>query len=237
MTLHLRFVRQQHEAENAVSFFFQPESSLQFRAGQYLRYTLPHADPDNRGVTRNFSIASSPEEPLIRLTTRLSTPGSSFKQALGGLQPGLVVEASGPFGNFVYADSDLSPVFIAGGIGITPVRSILGDLARRTPRVSATLLYSNATQDIPFRAEIDSLSTHWPELHVVYTLTRPGPRWEGPTGRITGALIRELVDDLHGAVFFVSGPTLMVDAMRAILADSGVDANRVKREAFPGYDR
>ena len=237
MTQHLRFVRQQHEAENAVSFFFQPESSLQFRAGQYLRYTLPHSDPDNRGVTRNFSIASSPEEPLIRLTTRLSTPGSSFKQALGVLQPGAIVESSGPFGSFIYADSDLSPVFIAGGIGITPVRSILGDLARRTPRLSATLLYSNTTQDIPFRADIDGLSAHWPEFHVVYTLTRPGPRWDGPTGRITGALIKGLVDDLHESVFYVSGPTPMVDAMRAILADSGVDANRVKHEAFPGYDR
>ena len=237
MTIHLRFVRQQHEAENATSFFFQPGTSLQFRAGQYLRYTLPHSDPDNRGVTRNFSIASPPEEPLIRLTTRLSTPGSSFKQALRRLQPGAIVESSGPFGDFVYADLDLTPVFITGGIGITPVLSILGDLARRKSRVSATLLYSNTTQDIPFRADIDGLSAHWPEFHVVYTLTRPGPRWEGPTGRITGALIRELVDDLHGAVFFVSGPTLMVDAMRAILADSGVDANRVKHEAFPGYDR
>jgi ferredoxin-NADP reductase len=237
MTLHLRFVRRQHEAENAMSFLFQPESSLQFRAGQYLRYKLPHCNPDNRGVTRSFSIASSPEEPLIRLTTRFSTPASSFKQALGGLQLGGVVEADGPFGNFVYADSDLSPVFIAGGIGITPVRSILGDLARRTPRVSATLLYSNTTQDIPFRADIDALCTHWPELNVVYTLTRPGPRWEGPTGRITGALIKERVGDLLGAVFFVSGPTPMVDATRAILADSGVDPNRVKHEAFPGYDR
>jgi ferredoxin-NADP reductase len=233
----LRFVRRQHEAENAMSFLFQPESSLQFRAGQYLRYTLPHCNPDNRGVTRSFSIASSSEEPLIRLTTRLSTPASSFKQALGGLQPGEIVEADGPFGNFVYAHSDLSSVFITGGIGITPVRSILGDLARRTPRVSATLLYSNTTQDIPFRADIDALSVHWPELNVVYTLTRPGPRWEGPTGRITRALIKERVDDLLGAVFFVSGPTPMVDAMRAILADGGVDANRVKHEAFPGYDR
>jgi ferredoxin-NADP reductase len=237
MTQHLRFVRQQHEAENAASFFFQPESSLQFRAGQYLRYTLPHSDPDNRGVTRNFSIASSPEEPLIRLTTRLSTRGSSFKQALCRLQPGAIVESSGPFGSFVYADSDLSPVFIVGGIGITPVRSILGDLSCRTPRVSATLLYSNTTQDIPFRADIDGLSAHWPELHVVYTLTRPGPSWEGPTGRITGPVIEEHVGDLHRAFFFVSGPSAMVDAMRAILADSGVDANRVKREAFPGYDR
>jgi ferredoxin-NADP reductase len=237
MTIYLRFVLQQHEAENATSFFFQPETSLQFRAGQYLRYTLPHSDPDDRGVTRNFSIASSPEEPLIRLTTRLSTPGSSFKQALGRLQPDAMIEANGPFGNFVYADSDQSPVFIVGGIGITPVRSILGDLARRTPRVPAMLLYSNATQDIPFRADIDALSAHWPELHRVYTLTRPGPRWEGPAGRITGALIKKHVGDLHGAVFFVSGPSSMVDAMRAILAEHGVDAKRVKHEAFPGYDR
>jgi ferredoxin-NADP reductase len=230
-------VHQQHEAENATSFFFQTESSLQFRAGQYLRYTLPHSDPDSRGVTRSFSIASSPWEPLIRLTTRLSTPASTFKQALACLRPGAIVEASGPFGNFVYADSDLSPVFIAGGIGITPVRSMLGDLAYRKPRISGTLLYSNTTQDIPFRADIDALSADWPELHSVYTVTRPDSQWKGPTGRITGSLIKESIRDVAGSIFFVSGPTPMVDALRTILADSGVDASRVKYEAFPGYDR
>jgi len=237
MTLAFRFVNQQHEAENATSFFFQPESPLTFRAGQYLRYTLPHSDADTRGISRSFSIASSPEEPLLRLTTRLSTPPSTFKQALARLQPGAIVDASGPFGQFVYTESDVPAVLIAGGIGITPMRSILGDLASRRVRIRSTLLYSSATQDIPFRTWLDALAADWPELQVMYTVTRPGPEWKGPTGRIDAGFIKQHVADLVPALFLVSGPTPLVDAVRATLADVGVDTDQVKYEAFPGYDR
>jgi ferredoxin-NADP reductase len=237
MTIRLRFVHQQHEAENATSFVFQPDSPLTFRAGQYLRYTLPHADPDTRGISRSFSIASSPDEPLLRLTTRLSTPPSTFKAALARLQPGAIVDASGPFGNFVYAESDVPVVFIAGGIGITPMRSILGDLASRKVRIRSTLLYSSATQDIPFRTWLDALTADWPELQVIYTVTRPGAEWDGLTGRIDAAFVRQHVSDLAQSLFLVSGPTPLVDSMRATLADVGVDPGRVKYEAFPGYDR
>jgi ferredoxin-NADP reductase len=237
MTLALRFVHQQYEAENATSFFFQPDSPLTFRAGQYLRYVLPHADPDTRGTSRSFSIASSPDEPRLRLTTRLSTPPSTFKEALAGLQPGAMVDASGPFGNFVYSESDVPAVFIAGGIGITPMRSILGDLASRKMRIRSTLLYSSTTQDIPFRTWLDALTVDWPALQVIYTVTRPGAEWEGPTGRIDAAFVRQHVPDLARSLFLVSGPTPLVDSMRATLADIGVDPGRVKYEAFPGYDR
>jgi ferredoxin-NADP reductase len=236
MTLILRFVHQQHEAENATSFFFQPDSPLTFRAGQYLRYALPHADPDTRGISRSFSIASSPDEPLLRLTTRLSTPPSTFKAALARLQPGAIVDASGPFGNFVYSESDVPVVFIAGGIGITPMRSILGDLASRKLRIRSTLLYSSATQDIPFRTWLHALTADWPELQVMYTVTRPGAEWKGPMGRIDAAFVRQHVPDLARSLFLVSGPTPLVDSMRATLADIGVDPGRVKYEAFPGYD-
>ncbi len=237
MTIPLRFVHQQHEAENATSYLFQPESPLSFRAGQYLRYTLPHAAPDTRGISRSFSIASSPDEPFLRLTTRLSAPPSTFKAALARLQPGAIVDASGPLGNFVYSESDVPVVFIAGGIGITPMRSILGDLASRKVRIRSTLLYSSATQDIPFRTWLDALTADWPELQVIYTVTRPGAEWEGPTGRIDAAFVKHHVPNLARSFFLVSGPTPLVDSMRATLADIGVDPGRVKYEAFPGYDR
>lgn len=237
MTLPLRFVHQRHEAENATSFFFQPEAPLIFQAGQYLRYTLPHADPDSRGISRSFSIASSPGEPLLRLTTRLSAQPSTFKQSLARLQPGAIVDASGPFGHFVYPESDIPAVFIAGGIGITPMRSILGDLASRKAGTRSTLLYSNATQDIPFRTWLDAVAADWPELQVIYTVTRPGPEWKGLTGRIDATFLRQHVPDLAPSLLLVSGPTALVDAIRATLADLDIDPGRVRYEGFPGYDR
>lgn len=233
--IKVRFVHHQHEAENATSFFFKPESPLVYQAGQYLRYTLRHADPDDRGVSRSFTIASSPEEPLLRVTTRLSTPPSTFKRALAQLEPGAVLDASGPFGRFVHTQTDAPAVFIAGGIGITPFRSILGDLASREMHSSITVLYSNRTSDIPFRAFLDALLPDWLQLQLVYSVTRPSPDWEGLRGRIDAPFIRQHVGDLAGSLFFVSGPTALVDAIRASLAELGVDASRVKYEAFPGY--
>ncbi len=133
MATALRFVRRQHKAENATTFYFEPETPLAYQAGQYLNYTPPHPNPDNRGVTRSFTLSSFPEEPLLSLTTRLSTPRST---ALAGLEPDAVLEANGPFGSFVCRQTDLPLAFIAGGIGVTPFRSILGNLAARRTRAS-----------------------------------------------------------------------------------------------------
>jgi ferredoxin-NADP reductase len=236
MTIHLRFVYCQRESEDTASFLFEPESPLEFRAGQYLQLALPHVAPDDRGIARSFSIASAPRERLVRITTRLSRGGSSFKRALANLQPGALVDASGPSGDFVYTDHKLAPVFIAGGIGITPIRSILDDLACKAPRISATLLYSNSTHDIPFRADLNALMSDWPELQVAYSVSRPDHDWHGRTGRIDAHTIEEYVPDLAGSRFFVCGPSSMVASMHAILVGMGVDASRVKHEGFPGYE-
>jgi ferredoxin-NADP reductase len=237
VTNEVRFIQKVHEAENASSFLFEPDIAINYQAGQYLRYTLPHADADNRGIARSFTLASFPAESTIRVTTRLSQPSSSFKRALARLEPGAMLHVSGPFGRFAYAETHQPAVFIAGGIGITPFRSIVGDLASRKFRAPIVLLYSNRTSDIPFRAFFEALAPDWPELRLVYTLTQPDSAWRGPTGRIDGAFIKQYVSDLAQPVFFVSGPTALVAAMRTTLSEIGVDATRVKHEAFPGYDR
>jgi ferredoxin-NADP reductase len=96
---------------------FAPESHLVFQAGQYLRYTLRHSVAEDRGESRCFTSASSPDEPLIRLTTRLSLPPSTFKRALARLEPPERVEAAGRFGRFVYDQTDRLtplPIWLSG---------------------------------------------------------------------------------------------------------------------------
>jgi ferredoxin-NADP reductase len=236
MTIRLRFVNRLNEADHVASFLFEPESLLDYQAGQYLQCQLPHPDADARGVSRSFTIASAPGEPFLRLTTRLSTKPSTFKQALAGLRPGGVLEASGPFGQFVYTETDTPAVMIAGGIGITPFRAMLADLADRKVRASTTLLYSNSSADIPFQPFFDGLVRDWPWLHVVYTVTQPDADWRGPTGRIDAAFIRRHVNDRTRPLYFVCGPSPLVEAMRATLAEMGVDPSRIKHEGFPGYE-
>lgn len=236
MTVRLRFVRQQHEADNIQTFCFEPEVALGFQAGQYLRYTLPHAHPDIRGVARTFTIASAPSEALLRLTTRINSQPSTFKQALTDLAPGALVEASGPYGQFVYGEAGTPVVLIAGGIGITPFRSILAELAATRVRAPTTLLYSNTSSDIAFRDFFATLTPDWPALRLVYTVTRPDATWRGPTGRIDGEFIKQHVPDPAQCQYFVCGPTALVDAIRATLTELGIQAGRIKHEGFPGYE-
>lgn len=232
----LTLTARRREGEACESFQFQPERPFTFEAGQYLRYTLDHPEPDNRGATRFFTIASAPTEGFVMLTTRFSTPGSSFKRALRTLEEGAVLEAAGPSGRFVYADGERPAVFIAGGIGITPFRSILVDLASRHHEPDITLLYANSTPDIPFRALFDDLAAKSPSLTIAYTVSQPDPDWRGWVGRIDERCIREHVQLASLPTFYVSGPKSMVEATAATLRTIGVEAQSIKQDFFPGYD-
>jgi ferredoxin-NADP reductase len=171
----------------------------------------------------------------VQFSTRVGAAPSTFKQALCALQPGDRVEAIGPFGEFLVEDA--SPVvFLAGGIGITPFRAMLLDLSARAERRPTTLLYSNSTPNIPFRDAFDSLTAGWPELELVYTVTRPSAGWHGPSGRIDAGLISQYVPDLSRSRFFVCGPAAFVEAVVGALHDLGVPAARITQEDFPGYE-
>jgi glycine betaine catabolism B len=232
----LTLTARHQEGETCESFQFQPERPLTFEAGQYLRYTLDHPESDNRGVSRFFTIASAPSEGFVMLTTRFSTPGSSFKRALSSLEVGTVIEAAGPSGRFTYADRETPAVFVAGGIGITPFRSMLMDLASRPYDADITLLYANSTPEIPFRRLFDDLAIKQPRLTIVYTISQPNPEWHGSVGRIDEAFIREHAPLASVPAFYVSGPKSMVGATSAALRTIGVADERIKEDYFPGYD-
>ncbi|HUY99183.1 MAG TPA: FAD-dependent oxidoreductase [Thermomicrobiaceae bacterium] len=231
----LRLLDRQHETEDVVSFHFEPDRPVAYRAGQFLHYTLPHPDVDDRGIERYFTIASAPSESSIALTTRLPRESSSFKQALGRMEPGTVISVSEPSGRFVYRDGQPRAVFIAGGIGITPFRSILVELSLVPVDAEITLLYANRTPDIAFRPLFDSLVRAHPRLEVVYVVSQPTAGWTGSVGRIDAAFIARYVPEVTAPLFYVSGPEAMVKTIGLALADLGVRRERIKRESFPGY--
>jgi ferredoxin-NADP reductase len=236
MDIALQFVRLQREADDVISFFFRPQRPLAFLAGQFLELSLPHPTPDSRGSERCLTIASAPSEALLQFTTRVDSTPSTFKQALCKLRPGDVVAASGPYGDFVYAEDGTPSVFIAGGIGITPFRSTLLEMATRPAPPPATLLYSNGSPNIPFRAAFDRLQADWPALRLVYTVTRPSAAWRGPSGRIDATFIAEHVPDPARSRFFVCGPAAFTGAIVGALQRLGVPAARINQEEFPGYE-
>ena len=226
--LKLILAAKKPETSDVTSFVFRSEESLSWQAGQFLHYTLPHPEPDDRGTARYFTIASAPFEGHVMLTTRFAEGRSStFKRALRELPIDARVEVAMPAGDFTLPDPDLPHVLIAGGIGITPFRAMLLDLDHRGLPVNATLLYANRTADFVYQREIDALCRRHPRLAAHHVVS---PQ------HITKDSIRSAVPELEAAVFMVSGPEPFVKGLEGMLSEIGVPDTRLKRDYFPGYD-
>jgi len=144
-TLTLMSIEQ--AANNAYDFIFAPDRQFSFAAGQYMEWTLSHRHPDDRGNRRYFTLASSPTAQKIRLGVKFYNPASTFKRTLGAMKPGSTVSVSHLAGGFVLPrKKEKKLVFIAGGIGITPFRSMIEYLLDTKEKREIVLLYSNKTE-------------------------------------------------------------------------------------------
>ena len=235
LTLTVREKRQ--ETPTVTSLIFDKPEGIPHKAGQFFSWMFP-CEKDERGNSRSFSIASSPTEDYILLTTRIGP--SRVKQfikneAAGGTQ----VKVIGPLGRFILDDTDLPIAFIVGGVGITPLRSMIKYLIDTKSVRPITLIYSNPTPDeICFQKELDEWSSTHPSFTVVHTITRLDPgntQWKGKTGRINEELVKEYVHDLNTTQFYTSGPPLMVKTIVDLLHTMQVPPELVHAESFSGY--
>lgn len=225
-------------ANSTYDFVFESSEPLKFRPGQYLEWTLGHYHPDNRGVRRYFTIASSPTEPEIRMGVKFYQAPSSFKKALGALYMGDSIVASHLAGDFTMPkDPKQKIVFIAGGIGVTPFRSMIKYLVDTNEKRDIVLLYSNKTvADVAYRDIFEKAETQL-GIKTIYTIDSPEkdmPVW-CCGGRITSQMISEDVPDYKERIFYISGPQSMVNAFKNILTSMGVKKNRIKTDFFPGF--
>lgn len=227
--MRLRLIEKRREAADATtSFIFYPDHSFQWQAGQFLHYVLPHTDADEREDDRYFTIASAPQEKNVRLTARFSNgTGSTFKRALQTLPFGATIEAGELGGEFVIDDPARECIFIAGGIGITPFRAMLVDLDRRGVDIKATLLYSNRDNDIVFKRQLDELARKHPHFHIQYVIS---------PDHLDKRVLAPVVKASPDALFFISGPEPMVQALGKTLAELGLPEDRIKQDCFPGYE-
>lgn len=233
----LRLKEKKEIAANTIQFLFEADAHISHKAGQFLEWTLPHHHPDNRGIRRFFTIASSPTEPYVMLATRIGDRSSSFKAALHNLKAGDTLSASNLEGEFTLPRNvNQKLVFIAGGIGITPFRSMIQFLHDTGEKRDIILFYSNKTKsDIAFHSLFDT-ATNSLGLKVVYTITDDIPKdWRGRTGFINPQMIVEEVPDYKKRVFYISGPEPMVEAFEKMIATMGIADSAIKRDFFPGY--
>lgn len=220
-----------HSASNGVyGFWFEPpQKSFDFVPGQYLEWTLPHSHPDSRGIRRYFTIASSPTEKYIFLATRISEGGSSFKTKLMAIERGDEIIVSNREGEFILPpDQRRSLVFIAGGIGITPFRSIIRYLLDTNQKRDIVLLYSNRTAADAVFKDIFAAAQDKIGLRLRYVNT-------DAEGYINEQIIKQEVPDCQKALFYLSGPIPMVEAFEKLLVGMGVQKRQIKEDYFHGY--
>jgi ferredoxin-NADP reductase len=199
-----------------------------FKPGQWGYFTV---DGDSGKVSRSLSFSSSPTEPHLEFTKRISE--SDFCKNLEQLQNGDDVSFQGPMGNLIYEGSLERVTFLAGGIGITPIRSIL----KNAVDSEKYLIYGNLNfEETAFADDIRRWEEKDPGLKVIHVLQEPPEGWDGFTGFINSQVIEASVPELPDQTFYVSGPPPMVKAVAACLDDLGIDRDRVYKEELEGYE-
>jgi ferredoxin-NADP reductase len=221
----LKLINKENLVDNVWAFRFQPSEPLTWVAGQYVRVELPHDNPDEERTKRWFTNSAAPYEGILQITTRVT--GSTFKQALSKLTEGdealRLIEA--PDGDFVWQDSDLPIIFVAGGIGVTPFYSILKQRVHDEQPIDVTLIYGARTEDVPFKAELAQWAADNPGFSVKYVIGAP----------LTAEKLAELKPGLNQSLVYLSGPEPMVQALGEELIAHGLPEAQYKHDDFPNY--
>jgi ferredoxin-NADP reductase len=239
-TVFLAKLRARHQvAERTMAFQFEKPEGFTFKAGQSIDMTLLEpSETDGEGNRRAFSIASSPDEVTLLVATRMRD--TAFKRVLGAMPIGSHVQIEGPFGNLVLHNNPArSAVFLAGGIGITPFRSILLRATREHLPHRLFCFYANRRpEDAPFLQELEALRRQNPSYTFVPTMTdmsRSHRSWQGATGRIDQAMITKHVKSTVSPIYYLAGPPGMVGALHALLNTMRIDGDDIRTEEFAGY--
>jgi glycine betaine catabolism B len=247
--MSFRFSKQQQgkQADDGQSSF------LNYTAGQYAFFDIGGVYNDPRGPIRHFTISSSPTEDFVMITTRIrDTP---YKKRLSSLEKGTIVKVRGPQGKFILHDDYSKPaVFLSGGIGVTPFRSMIKYATDKQLPIKIVMFDSNRNQENTlFKKEFDEYVNINRNLKIVYTITEEEDeekqrtqdtsssirqQWTGERGRIDkDMLIKHLTDDeIKNSIFYTCGPPAMIKAMQDIIQnDLKVPKDRIKVEEFTGY--
>ncbi len=226
-------------ADGTMTFHFEKPEGFAYKAGQFADCTLINpTEKDDEGNTRAFSFASAPYEDDLMVATRMRD--TAFKRVLKTMEPGTEVTLDAPHGSFTLHNKVGVPaVFLTGGIGVTPVRSIVLQAAHDKVQHRILVFYSNRKpENAAFLDDLMKSHDTNPNYTFVGTMTqmeKPSREWHGETGPINKTMLLKFIDDLTLPIYYIDGPPAMVDAMRKILKEAGVDDDNIRTEEFSGY--
>lgn len=233
----LPLLEKKNIAKNTWSFIFDRKGlDYTFFPGQYNDITITLKN--GRKDTRSFTIASSPlEKDIVMITTKAGK--SDFKQSLFNLVPGDTISFRGPLGGFYLREENKVPrVFISGGIGITPFRSMIAYVVKKEIKIPMLLFASfSYSNEICFYAELLQMQKSYPLFVPVFTITdKKNKKWNGEIGRFSEALLKKYHTDITHSLYNIVGPQKMVDVTRDILVGLHVPNGRIQVENFTGYN-
>lgn len=231
----VKFIEKIQRTPSVVSFRFLPYKKINFAPGQFLQIIFDEKNKDNRELNKYLSFSCQPQKEYIEVTKRLSE--SEFSKTLNSLTKSKEISVRGPIGNIVFKDEMKNIAFLIGGIGITPVISILEYICEKKLGTSAFVFYSNRTEEeIAFRKELDLLCNSNSNIRVVYTVTDCAPKDDiCVQGVIDKNLIEAKTIDLSRRTVFIYGPPGMVTSMKGMCFDLGCEKDNVQVESFIGY--
>jgi ferredoxin-NADP reductase len=245
-TFMSRLTERHEVAENTMAFQFEKPAGWTFKAGQFVDITLLNPpETDAEGNTRGFSISSAPHEPTIMVTTRLRD--TAFKRVLKIVPLNSEVKIEGPFGNLTLHNNAKRPaILLAGGIGITPFRSIVVHAAKEQMPHRIFLFYSNRRPEAAaFLEELQALEHQNPNYKLIATMTeveKSNRPWKGEVGLINHQMLDRHLKAVAspdwysaGPIYYIAGPPQMVRDFQTMLANAGVDGDDIRIEEFSGY--
>jgi len=234
----LKLLAKQKAGQGIYDFIFAAPKGLAFKPGQYMEWTLPLKRGDSRGNRRFLTLASSPTERNLLLGVKFYPDPSRFKQELADLDTGGGIVGGQLAGDFVLPDRrDKKLVFVAGGIGITPFRSIIKYLIDRNEKRPITLLYSNRQFNEIVYSDVLEEARQKLGINTFYALTdlKQIPEgWQGQKGHFDLKAVARAVPDFKEREFYISGSHNMVTGFKDLLLNLGVRRAEIKTDFFPG---
>ena len=236
MSYSIKLKRKQELAFGTFAFYFDKPEWFAFRAWQFADWTL--IDPpetDTQGDTRGLSFITAPYEQEIWFATRLRD--SVFKKVLRDLPLGAQLTLDGPYGDFrLHNDTTKSAVFIIGGIGITPVFSMIKQALHDQTDHKIILFYANKTpHDAPFEKELKELDQKYRNLTLIQIFSKTSEGENVEHGHMNSDILKKHIEDISSPIYYLAWPQGMVIAMRTMLTDISINEDNIKTEEFSGY--
>ncbi|WP_417898763.1 FAD-dependent oxidoreductase [Bacillus haimaensis] len=218
----LAFLKRNKESDGVYTFLFEKEKDLTWHAGQHGLFTITHRKIKN--ATRPLTVASTPAENVVKITTAISDKPSEFKKALLELEEGMKIRMNGPVGSF-YLNDNSPALFIAGGIGITPFRAIVKQLEAEGNGIQKQikLLYLDSGKSYIYKDEFNLN----PLMDTSYLASRDELYLE---------IDKFITTNNNSAKYFIAGSKSMVDSITGHLKSNGILKRNIKKDAFMGIN-